>query len=419
MIPSRAKSATTRPGWARSGAGAATLVGAAAFALYYAGAGRPFGYDEAETVGNFVQQRSFLRPFTHQIVFNNHPLFSFALVLIARVAGTGEAWMRLLPAVLGAATVGVFAWWAQRRFGRTAAVAGVAVLATTPLFVGEVRQARGYATIVFCALVASILLVEDVRSRAGRVAYTGVIAVAVATHLYALLVVLGHFGFIMARPRERRERVADLAALATGVALGGLAYIGLWRAMSNHAATRRGSPHNEFPSLVAHGLLGRTFVSIALLVLLAGICARVLGRRPEIIAAITLPAIGVLWIWKVQRPVELYPRFMITAALPLAAAVAWTVRRYPRLLPVAIVAAVALFVPQIAGFQREPPVKATAHIVDSTRELGLRPCALSPWPLAAYTRMPFQLTQVEQAPQCDVLVQVGGAGTDLIPRLRS
>ncbi|MCU1427543.1 MAG: hypothetical protein JWL83_1543, partial [Actinomycetia bacterium] len=42
-----------------------------------------------------------------------------------------------------------------------------------------------------------------------------------------------------------------------------------------------------------------------------------------------------------------------------------------------------------------------------------------PWPLAAYTRMPFQLTQVEQAPQCDVLVQVGGAGTDLIPRLRS
>src|SRR3954462_7198160 len=98
------------------------VVAVASFALYYVDAGRPFGYDEAETVGNFVRQGSPLRPFTHQIVFNNHPTFSFVLVLMRHVGGFGEAWMRLLPALLGAATVGLFAWWARRRYGWPAAV---------------------------------------------------------------------------------------------------------------------------------------------------------------------------------------------------------------------------------------------------------------------------------------------------------
>ncbi|MDQ1519463.1 MAG: hypothetical protein QOI55_536 [Actinomycetota bacterium] len=403
----------------RTGVALAACAGVAAFALYYVGAGRPFGYDEAETVGNFVRQGSLLRPFQRQIVFNNHPMFSFALVLMRHVGGIGEAWMRLLPALLGAATVGLFAWWAQRRYGPRAAVAGALVLATCPLFASQVRQARGYALIVFCALVASIVLVDDVRSRAGRITYVVAMAIAVGTHLYALLVVLGHLGFVLARPRARDARVTDAIQVALPVMLGSLAYIGIWRGMKQVASLNRGYNHPAFPSQVLHGLLGRGLVSIAILVVLLGLAARDLLRRPEILAAVVLPVAGLLWIWKIDQPRELYPRFMIAAALPIAAVVAWSVHRHPRWLAAAIVAAVALLVPQFGSWNHEPPVKATARYVDAARSLGLRPCAFSPWPLGAYTALPRQLTRVQDAPACDVVVQVGAFGRALVPSLRT
>jgi len=100
-------------------------------------------------------------------VFNNHPLFSFAETVIARISSSGEPWMRLLPVLLGAGTVALFAWWSGRCFGWVAALAGSAVLATAPIFVVEVRETRGYALVAFCALVSSILLIDKVDTPAG------------------------------------------------------------------------------------------------------------------------------------------------------------------------------------------------------------------------------------------------------------
>jgi hypothetical protein len=189
--------------------------------------------------------------------------------------------------------------------------------------------------------------------------------------------------------------------------------------MKQVASLHRGFDHPAFPSQVLHGLLGRGFVSIAILVVLLWLGARDLFRRPEIVAAAALPLAGLLSIWKIDQPRELYPRFMIAAALPLAAAVTWSVHRRPRLLPAAFVAAIALIVPQFGSWNHEPPVKATARYVDAARALGLRPCAFSPWPLGAYTALPPQLTRVEQAPACDVVVQVGAFGAALVPSLRT
>jgi mannosyltransferase len=403
----------------RTGVALAIALAAVGFVLYWFDAGRPFGYDEAETVGNFVRQGSFVRPFTHQIVFNNHPLFSFALVLMRKVGGFGEAWMRLLPALLGAATVGLFTGWAYRRYGWRAAVGGALVLGTCPLFVSQVRQARGYALIVFCALVASIVLVDDLRTRGWRVVYVAAIAIAVGTHLYALLVVAGHLGFVLARRRAREDRVADLVSLALGVGLGALVYVGLWDTMARVASQHRGVSHPEFPSQVLHGLLGRSFVAIAIVAVLLVVAASDLLRRPELLAAVAFPVAALLWIWKVDRPVELYPRFMIAAALPIAAAIAWVIHRHPPLFPVAIVAAVALLVPQLPRLDHEPPLKAVARDVDATRALGLEPCAFSPWPLGAYTALPRQARSVRAAAGCDVIVQVGAFGRSLVPALRA
>jgi hypothetical protein len=400
----------------RTGVAIGAVAAVVAFCFYFSHANRPFGYDEAETVGNFVRQGSLLRPFTHQIVFNNHPMMSFLLVLVGSVGGYHEATMRLLPAILGAATVGVFAWWAERRYGWAGAIGGAAVLATVPLFVEQARQARGYMLIVFCALIASIVLVDDVRSRAGRVLYVVAIALAVATHLYAMLVALAHLGYILGELKTRRWRLVDLGA---GVAIGALAYVAIIRKMIEVASGSRGVAHPEFPDLVEHGLLGERRLSMWLLFAFAVVCAIGLARRRDVVLAAVLPAAAVLWIWKVNEPLYLYARFLVAAALPLAAAVAWTLKRWPLLLPVALLAAWAMLDPQLPGLHREPPVKQLAQLVDSARAHGLQPCAFSPWPLGAYTELPPQVREAGQERGCDVIVQVGGFGADLVPQLRS
>jgi hypothetical protein len=389
---------------------------AAAFTLYFWGAGRSFAYDEANTVGTFVRPGDLLRPFTTQAVFNNHPLFSFLSTLIGLVTSTDEPWMRLLPALLGATTVGLFAGWAARRYGWTAALAGAAVLATTPVFVGEVRQARGYAIVALCALVASIVLVDGLRSRAARAAYVAAIAAGVATHLYMLLVVLAHAGYVLAR---RPLDVRRLVQMAGGVALGGLAYVGLWRTMID-ASEERGSRYRPtFVEDAARGLLaGRGVAMVALAAILA-VAAWHLGRRLDVTAAILGPAAAIVVVWQVQRPTDLYVRFLIAAALPIAAAVAWVVHRHRWVLPIALAVSVGALVSQLDELREEPPVRRAAQYVAGARALGLRPCAMGYPAIGAYTDAPPRYTHISQVPDCDVVVQVNVFGDGRMAALKA
>jgi uncharacterized membrane protein len=398
-----------------AGVTAATAVAcAASFALYFSYAGRSFDFDEANTVGNIVRPGGLLVPFTEQEGFNNHPLFSFGLVAVSRAASVAEPWMRLLPALLGAATVGLFLWWAARRYALAPAVAGAAVLATSPLFVAQARQARGYALVVFCALAASILLVEDARTTTARVAYALAVAVAVGTHLYALLVVLAHAGYLVAGPRARRARLIELGC---GVAAGSLAYVGLVGGMIDEVRARGSRAHPEFAADVTHDLLGRSMVSKILLAVLLAVCAWYLLRRREILAALAGPLVAVAWIWKVSEPVDLYPRFLLAAVLPIAAAVTWSVHRHRLLLPVALVAALAALLPQLDDLDREPNIEVAAAYVAAARELGLTPCAMGYLPIAAYTESPIRFTDAAQAAHCDVVVQVGVFGDALMAEI--
>jgi hypothetical protein len=282
-------------------------------------------------------------------------------------------------------------------------------------FVVLARQAGGYLHCVLCGSVASIRVVDAVRARAGRVAYAIAIAIAVATHLYAGLVVLAHAGYILGDLEHRRSRLRDLGI---GVVIGALAYAAIIRKMIDEARGGRGVAHPEFPRLVEHGLFGVRGLSTVLLLGFAVVCAVGVSRRRDVVLAAALPAIAVLWIWKVNEPRYLYARFLVAAALPLAAAVAWTLKRWPLLLPVALLAAWSVLQPQLRDLNDEPHLKEVAQLVDTARERGLQPCAFSPWPLAAYTELPPQVREVADARDCDVIVQVGGFGADLLPKLR-
>jgi len=128
------------------------VVSGLSFAAYLVGAGRSYGYDESVTVGAFVSTPSLLDPFRRQIVFNNHPLFSFLEHLVWSAGGRSESWLRVLPALSGAATVGLCARWLARRHGVAAAVCGATVLAANPLFAEASRTVRGYSLVALCAV---------------------------------------------------------------------------------------------------------------------------------------------------------------------------------------------------------------------------------------------------------------------------
>src|SRR5687768_2711489 len=94
------------------------IVGAAVVAFYAIGAGRAFNLDAAATVANFVVTPSLLDPFTEQIVYNNHVLFSFVDHLVYSATGSSdEAVLRALPIVAAGLALGVLARELAPRFG--------------------------------------------------------------------------------------------------------------------------------------------------------------------------------------------------------------------------------------------------------------------------------------------------------------
>jgi len=189
--------------------------------------------------------------------------------------------------------------------------------------------------------------------------------------------------------------------------------------MIDSAQARGHQYHPAFAADVTKGLLGRSAVPMILLALLLVVAARDLLRRREIVAALSLPGVAVVGIWMVVQPTDLYPRFLIAAVLPVAAAVAWAVRRQRWLLPVALVAAASALAAQHHDFQVEPPIREAAQLVASARELGLRPCAMGYPAIGAYTEPPVRFTDIAQVPDCDVVVQVNTFGDEIMDRPRA
>ena len=83
-------------------------AGLATAAAYLIGSGRALDYDGSVTVANFVRTPSLLDPFRRQVVFNNHPAFSFIEHIVYSVTGSTNGWvLRLVPIGAAAACVGL------------------------------------------------------------------------------------------------------------------------------------------------------------------------------------------------------------------------------------------------------------------------------------------------------------------------
>lgn len=384
------------------------MLSGLSFAAYLVGAGRSYGYDESVTVGAFVSAPSLLDPFRRQVVFNNHPLFSFLEHLVWSAGGRSEAWLRALPALSGATTVGLCAWWLARRHGVAAAVCGATVLAANPLFAEASRTVRGYSLVALCAVVTTLLtgrmVAGDDRRRLG-VAYVLVSAAGLAVHFYMGLVVVAQVAYVAATGRVSAGwRTRWYASLT----LGALAYLGIAEVMAGAARGRGGVFHASFPLDAAKAVLGGNPTAAAVVGLLVVAVACVMGRRRTVVFPVAAVGSLLLVVWLVMRPLDLYPRFLVWLVPGVAACVGLAVSRWPLAAAPALLAAGVMAVTEARDWRADTrALPRAAAVVEAAVARGQEPCAIGAEALLAYTVPPRDVT-TGPVDDCDLVVVIGG-----------
>src|SRR5713226_1810394 len=194
------------------------VLGAATTAAYLIGSGRSFGYDAAATFANFVATPNLVDAFAvhaalpsillKSIASNDHVFLSLISHAIYSLTGSrSEAIYRLVPALAAGGTVGVSAAVLSRRFGLIAGACAGLFIATDPLFVDNSRDLRGYSLAALLAVLATVVLsISPPRPRRRLILYAILLGLAIATHVFAIVVLLGHVVWIVMR-RSRPELI--------------------------------------------------------------------------------------------------------------------------------------------------------------------------------------------------------------------
>ena len=330
--------------------------------FYLLAAGRSYDYDSSESVGTFIATPSLFDPFRRQLKFNNHPLFSFLEHVVYSAGGTSETALRVAPILAGAAAVALLVGLLGRAWGWLPGVSAGLLLATNPTFAELSRSVRGYSLVTLSAVSSTFLLARLLERRVTRAGpiYSIALAIGIATHLYALLILLGHILFVLARHRLDRRWIGRWAA---ATALGGLSYIGLAATMFHAARHEQHHLRPAFPVELARAVLGTATPAIVALSILTVIGLALFRGLPLlIVGAGVAGAIGIVWL--ALAPIDLYPRFLIWLVPFAAGAAAAAVRRLPILAVLVVVAAAAMVRVDIARWTTNPlPSRAAAELV--------------------------------------------------------
>ena len=383
------------------------LVSLPVLGLYLIGADRGLGYDSSVTVGAFVATDDLWTPFRHQIVFNNHPLFSFAEHLVYSAGGRSELALAVLPAACGAAGAGVLAGWLSTRTTAEAGLTAGVLLAANPVYAEVSRNVRGYTLMTLCVIVATIIVLEGTRGRRGRLlgaAYVLCMALAVGTHLYAGLALVVHGVLVLARAEISLVWTARWAGASV---LGLLPYRQIAEGMLVQARGRPKVFHPAFPEQTVRMALGNEWPAVLALLPLAAVgCWRF--RRSRAAWAVTAAVVLVLGgLWLVLKPVDLYPRFLIPLAAAAAAAIAFSLPSVPRVVAVACVggALAVMVATDVTRWHDDDGIRAAAGIARQATAQGLDACVGYFYGEAflGYGDRPRPVTQPAELAGCDVL----------------
>ena len=401
-------------------------LGAVTTALYLIGARRSFGYDAAASFANFVATPNLVDAFAvhaampsivlKNIASNDHVLLSLISHVIYSVTGLRNEWVyRLVPAMAAGGTAGVSTAVLAKRFGLLAGMCAGLFIATNPMFVDNSRDLRGYSLAALLALLATLLLTNSLSPQGrelgigARVAYGLLLGLAIATHVFAIVVLLAHVAWIALRrspPDLKRLAPAWLAALVIGAAAN--ANIEVMVFLEHGFPPSLFNP--TFPRDLVLFLVGApVLLSLGLWLSAAGLGLWAARREPLVWASIAVVAVVVAILWLVLQPAYLYPRFFIFMVPGVAYLIAAAIDRWKVLAPVVLAGAVASIAAQAPGYTQDPlALPQAAAAIERAHAAGQRACVIhsDEQVLAAYTTEFGVISSQDQLDACDLVVVV-------------
>jgi hypothetical protein len=395
-------------------------LGIATTAAYLIGSGRSFGYDAAATFGNFVATPNLIDAFAvhsampsmplKSIASNDHVFLSLISHVIYSLTGSrSEVVYRLVPTLAAGGTVAVSATVLARRFGLLAGVCAGLFIATNPLFVENSRDLRGYSLAALLALVATLILAAGPWSRKRLIWYALLLGLAIATHVFVIVVLAIHIVWIALRRSRadiKRLTPAWIAAFAIGVAAN--ANIEIMEFVQHGFPPSLFNP--AFPLYLVLFLVGApAVVPLGLWLSTAGLGLWAARREPRVWAAVAVVAVVVAILWLVLQPAYLYPRFFIFLIPGVAYLMAAAIKRWWVLAPVVLAGAIVAIAAQAPGYTGDPlALPQAANAVEQARAAGGSPCVLHSDEsiLAAYTTAFTVVTTADQLGACSAVVIV-------------
>jgi 4-amino-4-deoxy-L-arabinose transferase-like glycosyltransferase len=396
------------------------VLGVATTVAYLIGSGRSFGYDAAATFANYVATPNLIDAFAvhsalpsiplKSIASNDHVSLSLISHVIYSVTGSrSEVVYRLVPAVAAGGTVGVSAAVLAKRFGLLAGTCAGLFIATNPLFVENSRDLRGYSLAALLVLAATLMLIRGAWTRGRLAAYAALLGFAIATHVFAIVVLLVHVVWISMRrswPELKQLSPAWIGAFVIGAAAN--ANIEAMEFLQHGFPPSLFDP--TFPRDLVLFLVGApVLLTVGLWLSTAGLGLWAARREPWVWAAIAVVGVVVGVLWLVLQPAYLYPRFFIFLIPGVAYLVAAAVQRWKVLAPIVAAGAVAAVVAQVPGYTQDPlALPQAAAAIEQARAGGGEACVIhaDEQVLAAYTTDFTVVTRPDQLNACTVVVVV-------------
>lgn len=245
--------------------------------------------------------------------------------------------------------------------------------------------------------------------RGARVAYAVLMGLAIATHVFAVVVLLAHVAWIALRrswPALREHAPGGIAAFVIGAAANANIEVMVF--------IQHGFPASQFdptfPRDLVLFLLGApVLLSVGLWLSTLGLGLWTVRREPLVWAAIGVVMTVVAVLWLILQPAYLYPRFFIFLIPGIAYVMAAAIQRWKVLAPIVLVGAVAAVVAQVPGYTQDPlALPRAAAAVENARAVGSTVCLIhsDEQVLAAYTTNFTVVTTAGELAGCDEVVVV-------------
>ncbi|HEY1420124.1 MAG TPA: hypothetical protein VGG90_05375, partial [Candidatus Dormibacteraeota bacterium] len=281
-------------------------------------------------------------------------------------------------------------------------------IATDPLFVDNSRDLRGYSLAALGCVVATVLI-GGRWTRWRLAAYALVMGLAIASQLFAGVVLLAHVAWIASR-----RSWPQLVQLAPAWFAGGLIGVGANAYIQYIELVQHGYPasvfYPTFPRDLVFFLLGApVLVPLGLWLSAAGFGVWEVRHAAWLWTTVAVVGLVVVFLWAVLKPAYLYPRFFIFLVPGIAFLIAAAIARWKVLAPVVLAGAVLAAAGQVQGYTQDPlALPQAAAAIERIHAQGRRACVLhsDEQEVAAYTSDFAVVTSADQLPACDAVVVV-------------